>query len=259
MAWLLNFILLYMVTGNQFLIWFCFICCTSIHLYSNYRAVKCLKLRTFNRTRFHLAIQQWFKQQFNDIQYSMLMSNNIDNINKIPKYLLMNQSFPHVIWVNESEPIIYKTDQPIIIMGCSLYKLPIEGQKLLPNLIQLCEKYNYILYCPNWEAVQQGNSIIPLTMYIVLFSESKPLDQLKAMLHVELIAFIVKYPFKTTLPHKVLEEIIKAKNYYEFLQSTLNLVNQLWNPFINSLQSNHDWNMDSFQFAADIWRLHRNE
>ncbi|XP_018645119.1 hypothetical protein Smp_142110 [Schistosoma mansoni] len=202
MAWLLNFILLYMVTGNQFLIWFCFICCTSIHLYSNYRAVKCLKLRTFNRTRFHLAIQQWFKQQFNDIQYSMLVSNNIDNINKIPKYLLMNQPFPHVIWVNESEPIIHKTDQPIIIMGCSLYKLPIEGQKLLPNLMQLCEKYNYILYCPNWEAVQQD---------------------------------------------------------YEFLQSTLNLVNQLWNPFINSLQSNHDWNMDSFQFAADIWRLHRNE
>ncbi|VDP35716.1 unnamed protein product [Schistosoma curassoni] len=125
LAWLLNFILLYMVTGNQLCIWFCFICCTIVHLYSNYRAVKCLKLRTFNRTRFHLAIQQWFEQQFCHV----LMSNNNSNndMNKIPEYLLMNKSFPHVIWVNECEPILYKTDQPTIIMGCSLYKLPIEG------------------------------------------------------------------------------------------------------------------------------------
>ncbi|CAH8560165.1 unnamed protein product [Schistosoma curassoni] len=257
LAWLLNFILLYMVTGNQLCIWFCFICCTIVHLYSNYRAVKCLKLRTFNRTRFHLAIQQWFEQQFCHV----LMSNNNSNndMNKIPEYLLMNKSFPHVIWVNECEPILYKTDQPTIIMGCSLYKLPIEGQKLLPNLIRLCEKNNYILYCSNWECIQQGNSINPLTMYIVLFSESKPLDQLKAMLHVELITFVVKYPLKPILPHKILEEILEAKNYYEFLQSTINLVNQLWNPFMNSLQSNHDWNLDSFQFASDVWRLKRNE
>ncbi|CAI2722386.1 unnamed protein product [Schistosoma spindalis] len=250
-----------MVTGNQFLIWFCFICCTIVHLYSNYRAVKCLKLRTFNRTRFHLAIQQWFKQQYcND---SILKNNNDDDndnddndgMNKIREYVLMNQSFPHVIWVNQYEPILSKIDQPKIIMGCSLYKLPIEGQKLLPNLIRLCEKNNYILYCSNWEAVQQGNSIIPLTMYIVLFSESKPLDQLKAMLHVELITFIVKYPFKTILSHKILEEIIQAKNYYEFLQLTINYVNELWYPLLNSLQTNHEWNIDSFQFASDIWRL----
>uniref|UniRef100_A0A095B3C7 UPF0420 protein C16orf58 n=1 Tax=Schistosoma haematobium TaxID=6185 RepID=A0A095B3C7_SCHHA len=126
LAWLLNFILLYMVTGNQFCIWFCFICCTIVHLYSNYRAVKCLKLRTFNRTRFHLAIQQWFEQQFCHVLMSNNNSNN-DDVNKISEYLLMNKSFPHVIWVNECEPILYKTDQPTIIMGCSLYKLPIEG------------------------------------------------------------------------------------------------------------------------------------
>ncbi|CAH8538763.1 unnamed protein product [Schistosoma mattheei] len=79
------------------------------------------------------------------------------------------------------------------------------------------------------------------------------------MLHVELITFIVKYPLKKILPHKILEEILEAENYYAFLQSTINLVNQLWNPFMNSLQSNHDWNLDSFQFASDIWRLKRNE
>ncbi|RTG80318.1 uncharacterized protein DC041_0000993, partial [Schistosoma bovis] len=125
LAWLLNFILLYMVTGNQLCIWFCFICCTIVHLYSNYRAVKCLKLRTFNRTRFHLAIQQWFEQQLCHVLMSNNNSNNND-MNKIPEYLLMNKSFPHVIWINECEPILYKTDQPTIIMGCSLYKLPIE-------------------------------------------------------------------------------------------------------------------------------------
>ncbi|VDO26523.1 unnamed protein product [Schistosoma margrebowiei] len=287
LAWLLNFILLYMVTGNQFCIWFCFICCTIVHLYSNYCAVKCLKLRTFNRTRFHLAIQQWFEQQFCHVLMSNNNNNNM-NMNKIPEYLLMNNSFPNVIWVNKCEPILYKTDQPTIIMGCSLYKLPIEGQKLLPNLIRLCEKNNYILYCSNWECIQQGNSINPLTMYIVLFSESKPLDQLKAMLHVELITFIVKmkdiaililHLFISILKHwykKVPNRHASHKLFdlyegwdtcpdgqietdYEFLQSTINLVNQLWNPFMNSLQSNHDWNLDSFQFASDVWRLNRNE
>ncbi|VDO90721.1 unnamed protein product [Schistosoma mattheei] len=82
-----------------------------------------MKLRTFNRTRFHLAIQQWFEQQFCHV----FMLNNNNDMNKIPEYLLVNKSFPNVIWVNECEPILYKTDQSTIIMGCSLYKLPIEG------------------------------------------------------------------------------------------------------------------------------------
>ncbi|TNN05547.1 RUS1 family protein C16orf58 [Schistosoma japonicum] len=157
MAWFLNFILLYMVTGNQILIWLCFICCTTIHLYCNYRAVKCLKLRTFNRTRFHLAIQSWFEQQLCDVTSSnLLFNNNTSNDNNLSEYILRSKSFPHVVWVNECEPIMYKTDQPIIKMGCSLYSLPVEGQILLPDLIPLCEKNNYILYCSNWKAVQQG-------------------------------------------------------------------------------------------------------
>ncbi|CAI2729466.1 unnamed protein product [Schistosoma spindalis] len=42
---------------------------------------------------------------------------------------------------------------------------------------------------------------------------------------------------------------------YEFLQLTINYVNELWYPLLNSLQTNHEWNIDSFQFASDIWRL----
>ncbi|CAH8509964.1 unnamed protein product [Schistosoma turkestanicum] len=253
MAWLLNFILLYLVTGNQFLIWLCFGCCTSVHLYCNYRAVQCLQLHTFNRTRFHLAIQLWFEQ------FTIHMSNN--HHDNTDHYMMHHQTltFPTVTLINQYEPILCRTNQPLIQLGCSLYHLPMEGQKLLPTLICVCEKNNYILYCSNWEAVQQGNTNVPLTMYIILFSDSKPLDQLKAMFHVELITFIVKYPLKTASTQKIFQNIIEAKNYIEFLQSTLTLLDQLWNPLMNSLKLNQQWNLNTFQFAADIWRLNRKQ
>ncbi|CAH8858342.1 unnamed protein product [Trichobilharzia szidati] len=254
MAWFLNFILLYLVTGNQFLIWLSFFICTSLHLYSNYRAVKCLKMKTFNRTRFHIAVQPWLEQQFL-VKSSTLLSSMDQSSDD---YILISKSFPQVVWVNHHEPIIQRIDQPRILFGCSLYSLPIEGQNLLPNLVQLFEEKNnnYIVYCSNWRAIQQGYSPHdPLTMYIILFSGSGPLDQLKAMLHVELLTFIGKRNSNVITSYKTIESIINAESHDEFVQYTLDLVDELWQRLVNSIQSSQQWNMTSFHFAADIWRL----
>ncbi|CAH8542847.1 unnamed protein product [Heterobilharzia americana] len=239
MAWFVNFILLYLVTGNQVFIWICFISCTALHLYSNYRAVKCLKMRTFNKSRFHLAIQSWLEHQFAEISTSSFQTST----HKLSDYILVNKSFPQVDWVNQHEPIIHKSDQPKVIMGGSLYKLPIEGQNLLPQLVPMCGENNYIIYCSNWKTIQQGDSRIPLTMYIVLFSGSEALDQLKAMLHVELLVFIRKQNFNLVSSYKMIEKITKAESYENFIQYTFDLVNELWEPLINSVQSNHEWNL----------------
>lgn len=75
-------------------------------MYANYRAVKSLKLDTFNPTRFHIAIQFW-----------------LDNI-------IFNQTYDNfatISWVNEMEPVLSFTDQASIQLGCLLYKLPHEA------------------------------------------------------------------------------------------------------------------------------------
>ncbi|VDN26476.1 unnamed protein product [Dibothriocephalus latus] len=59
LALLLNFILVYLVTGNWLLIWLTFWILTPLHLYANWRAVRCLQFRTLNKARFHIVTQDW--------------------------------------------------------------------------------------------------------------------------------------------------------------------------------------------------------
>ncbi|CAH8568566.1 unnamed protein product [Heterobilharzia americana] len=63
------------------------------------------------------------------------------------------------------------------------------------------------------------------------------------MLHVELLVFIRKQNFNLVSSYKMIEKITKAESYENFIQYTFDLVNELWEPLINSVQSNHEWNL----------------
>ncbi|KAI5742359.1 hypothetical protein M8J77_006498 [Diaphorina citri] len=58
-ASLLGLVVLKLCTENIFLTWLLFIIFTGLHIYFNYRAVRCLEFNTFNRQRFIILFQHY--------------------------------------------------------------------------------------------------------------------------------------------------------------------------------------------------------
>ncbi|OON18399.1 hypothetical protein X801_05747, partial [Opisthorchis viverrini] len=137
LALFFNLSVVYFVTGNWSVIWTGFIILTFIHVYANYRAVQCLRLSTFNRNRFHIAVQQWLRQR-------LFHGPSVSESTAIP--------FPSIEWVNSREPILFPASNARIHLGCSLQTLPNKEQYNLKDLINVFSQEKYLLYCPNWRA-----------------------------------------------------------------------------------------------------------
>ncbi|VDM23761.1 unnamed protein product [Hydatigera taeniaeformis] len=137
-ALLVNLILLTMVTGNLFLIWLLFTLLTPIHLYANWRAVRCLEFTTLNRTRFSILIQDWLRK-------------HNEQSDQLPPLLSVHE-------VNQREPILRSlwsdSRNRSIHLGCSFEKLTcvVRDCKLL-SLLGVFAEERYILYCPEWKKV----------------------------------------------------------------------------------------------------------
>lgn len=97
------------------LIWFGFLLLTGLHLYANYRAVRCLRLTTFNRNRFTIATQSWLTARLGS---QSVWSTSSDST---------THQFPSVEWVNAQEPVLGSAATPNIRLGCSVYTLPEDG------------------------------------------------------------------------------------------------------------------------------------
>ncbi|CAH8540330.1 unnamed protein product [Dicrocoelium dendriticum] len=174
MALVLNLLVVYLLTGKT-LIYFAFAALTGIHLYANYCAVRCLRLSTFNRNRFHIATHEWFQRRLHNFQ----------------PHGTSSASFPSVAWVNAREPIFTSAGTANIRLGCSLRDIPEDGQVLLPQLIDTFTGREYLMYCPEWNSLDVGASD-HLNIYVVLLNDCKPSDQLMAMMHAELLVFLSK-------------------------------------------------------------------
>ncbi|KAM3180763.1 hypothetical protein ACTXT7_015673 [Hymenolepis weldensis] len=115
------------------LIWLLFIILGPIHIYANWRAVRCLELTTFNRVRFNILVQDW-------------LSRLDKKSDQVPRLLSVQE-------VNYLEPIISLfTQRRTIRLGCSFDSLltAIRCCKPLP-LMGVFSKERYILYCPEWK------------------------------------------------------------------------------------------------------------
>ncbi|VDL43562.1 unnamed protein product [Hymenolepis diminuta] len=167
LALFLNLILVSVVTGNLALIWLLFIILGPIHIYANWRAVRCLELTTFNRVRFNILVQDW-------------LSRLDKKSDQVPRLLSVQE-------VNYLEPIIsFFTQRRTIRLGCSFDSLlkAIRYCKPLP-LMGVFSKERYILYCPEWK--NSGYKRQHLTIYICIHSDATTEDIFKAMFHAEII------------------------------------------------------------------------
>ncbi|KAM7540012.1 hypothetical protein Aperf_G00000043558 [Anoplocephala perfoliata] len=171
LALFLNLILVSMITGNSALVWLIFIVLTPVHIYCNWRAVRCLEFTTLNRVRFNILIQNWLRQ----------FKKHRDCL---PRVLSVRE-------VNFLEPILLPfiqspTCRKTIRLGCSFESLMqgMRGCKALP-LMDVFSKERYILYCPEWRDLSYKGR--HLTIYICIHSDAGTMDIFKAMFHAEFI------------------------------------------------------------------------
>nr|CDS31920.1 protein of unknown function DUF647 [Hymenolepis microstoma] len=240
LALFLNFILLSAVTGNSTLIWFLFVILGPIHIYANWRAVRCLELTTLNRVRFNILVQDWLRR-----------------LHKKPDHV------PHILSVQEvnyREPVFLPfTSRRTIWLGCSFDSLlkAIRCCKPLP-LMGVFSKERYILYCPDWK--NSGYKRQHLTIYICIHSDATTEDIFKAMFHVEIICSLCLLS----------KEIGDFRAYWEgddgiaFHAWTLGCTN-LWLPKIMQAfemdalgRNGATWNLSVLQFDPEPWRIYRN-
>ncbi|KHJ95806.1 hypothetical protein OESDEN_04240 [Oesophagostomum dentatum] len=92
-ALVVSLIMLPLVSGKHVLIWFLFMVFTTVHLYSNYRAVRSLNMETLNLKRATMIIRSW----------------------------LSSEVIPSVGECNKAEPLFYSFGKRYL--GCSLRDL----------------------------------------------------------------------------------------------------------------------------------------
>uniref|UniRef100_A0A0N4ZMN3 DUF647 domain-containing protein n=1 Tax=Parastrongyloides trichosuri TaxID=131310 RepID=A0A0N4ZMN3_PARTI len=87
-------LLLPLVHENHVLIWICFIIFTTIHIFSNYKAVRSLKFNIFNQETYSIAVKEYLNGNINNL--------NIDYINKNEPLFVSNLSKKRYLGYNIS-------------------------------------------------------------------------------------------------------------------------------------------------------------
>lgn len=238
-ALMFNLLLIYSLSGKTVLIYLAFATLTALHLYANYRAVRCLRLSTFNRNRFHIATHEWFQRRLLSFQ----------------SYGASTDSFPSVLWVNAREPIFTSAGTSNIRFGCSLRDITEDGLALLPQLIETFAGRNYLIYCPQWNSLHIGDPN-NLDIFVVLLNSCQQRDQLKAMLHAELLVFIVKLDQSSATAGGDLVRIKQSKSAIEFLRGTLEVADTLTSELTECVMQSPSprWELDFAHFCAEDWR-----
>ncbi|KAF7233397.1 hypothetical protein EG68_10863 [Paragonimus skrjabini miyazakii] len=237
LALLFNLSLVYFVTEKWGLIWFGFFVLTAVHLYANYRAVRCLQLTTFNRNRFSIAVNAWLTRR---IRFEKPAAP---------------ATFPSVAWVNSEESVLGSASAVRLFLGCALHDIPEEGQMNLSDLIQVFLNEKYLLYCPDWFRIFNEQALHHIPIYIALVKDCEPSDQLLAVLHAELLAFLNHLPTNFALSEEF-ETIRTAKTVVEFSRASLEVSQKLLSELTqgNSALIAPQWNLNALHFCADEWR-----
>ncbi|BHF57489.1 hypothetical protein SprV_0100043100 [Sparganum proliferum] len=172
LALLLNFVLVHIVTGNWLLIWLTFWILTPLHLYSNWRAVRCLQFRTLNKARFHIITQDWLAHM--STAHTEYPIASVQEVNRRERIV--------------SIPFLTQSDVSVHL-GCSFNSLSGAAGSQLHSLFAVYQAERYLFFCEGWK--QAASPARHLTFRIGLRREVDVADQLKALLHVEIITSLI--------------------------------------------------------------------
>ncbi|CAF1164906.1 unnamed protein product [Adineta steineri] len=115
LALFVNIVLLHTIKRDRMLVWCLYFILTTLHLYANYKAIRTLKLRTFNWNRFVLLCENYF----------------------------LTKEIQTVEYINRKEPILREIHQPI---SCYAGIRLNESQAQSIDLNQFSQNHFAILY-----------------------------------------------------------------------------------------------------------------
>nr|VZH93822.1 unnamed protein product [Spirometra erinaceieuropaei] len=235
LALLLNFVLVHIVTGNWLFIWLTFWILTPLHLYSNWRAVRCLQFRTLNKARFHIITQDWFAHMSTAHKEYPIAS--VQEVNRRERIV--------------SIPFLTQSDVSVHL-GCSFNSLSGAAGSQLQSLFAVYQAERYLLFCEGWR--QAASPARHLTFWIGLRKEADVADQLKALLQVEIITSLISN--FSPLDRQLFTSFCEKDDGMGFLSWTLSVSNHLLPRLVSSLRgATSDWYLDVVQFDADEWRI----
>ncbi|VDM02648.1 unnamed protein product [Schistocephalus solidus] len=243
LALLLNFILVHIVTGNWLLIWLTFWILTPLHLYANWRAVRCLQFRTLNKARFHIIAQDWLSRKSTAHTEGPIISvqevNRLESIVSIPflthsavsvhlgcSFTSLSRAAGRVGLLLASKltpasrvassPTVNLVSYPITSEGCSeasLHKSSRVGlllaSKLTPaSRVASSPTVNLVSY-----PITSASPTHHLAFWIGLRKQADVAAQLKALLQVEIITSLTSLPFVCT----EVGDLLRSSQYVKHL------------------------------------------
>ncbi|XP_013405479.1 RUS1 family protein C16orf58 homolog [Lingula anatina] len=215
------------VSGHQTLTWVLFFLFTMLHLFSNFMAVKAVKMETLNQARLHILVQHYLQAQ---TTFHGAISSDI-----LPVKI-----------VNMQEPVLWRTRRKLeIFLGTSfaaMMKSPSEFSKL--KKIYAGDRYILDL------DLSTGK------IYILLHETQTVDSQIKACFHAELVNFIVEKIGKKENINEDFQNVVAIAengNCAEVVEESCRLVSRLYPVFMAELPR-EGWLTSYALLGADEWR-----
>lgn len=232
-AFLFSLLLLRIVAGNPWLLYSIFISFTLLHIFANYRAVSCVVMETFNRSRYAIVVRR-FLETAGDIA--------------------------PVAWVNARESVWIQCGKPFVSinLGVPLSSIA-QTNKELQRRIQ--DAAGDRKAEPTYLLAVVRDSSRHYNINVVLSSESTVKDQMEAMFHAFVLEAIL-LKLRVDTDHLWAADIADVENTAEDLssddhrlfQSSRALVNKCF-PLLWKALEGSEWETKRALFGATEWRV----
>ncbi|KAK8757301.1 hypothetical protein V5799_005066 [Amblyomma americanum] len=232
-AFLFSLLLLRLVAGNPWLVYTIFIFFTLLHIFANYRAVSCVVMETFNRSRYSVVVRH---------------------------FLQKGGGIAPVGWVNARESVWIQCGKPFVSinLGVPLSAIAPTSQELLCRMDNIPGGKKTT---PAYLLAVMRDSSRHYDINIVLSSESTAKDQLEAMFHAFLLEAIL-LKLKVDADHPWATDISNVENAAEDLSSddhrlvhsSRAMVNRCF-PLLWKALEESEWKTDHVLFGATEWRV----
>lgn len=232
-AFLFSLLLLRIVAGNPWLLYSIFISFTLLHIFANYRAVSCVVMETFNRSRYAIVVRR-FLETAGDIA--------------------------PVVWVNARESVWIQCGKPFVNIN---FGVP------LSSIASTNEELERRLECaagdrktePAYLLAVVRDSSRHYNINVVLSSESTVKDHMEAMFHAFLLEAIL-LKLRVNMEHPWASDIADVENAAEDLssddhklfQSSRAMVNKCFPLLWKALEAS-EWETSRALFGATEWRV----
>lgn len=232
-AFLFSLLLLRIVAGNPWLLYSVFISFTLLHIFANYRAVSCVVMETFNRSRYAIVVKS-FLETAGDIA--------------------------PVAWVNACESVWIQCGKPFVSIN-----LGVPLSSVAPTSKELQRRVEGAAggqkAAPAYLLAVVRDSSRHYNINIVLSSESTVRDQMEAMFHAFLLEAIL-LKLRVDEGHPWAGDIADVENTAEDLssddhrlfQSSRAMVNKCF-PLLWKALEGSEWETGRALFGATEWRV----